>query len=186
MRRMQSFPLTSPIITAPDAILRQKSALIADPTDDYIQELINYMAKTMYEAPGVGLAAVQIAVPLRLAITDIDWRKEDAPKELSVWINPKIISRNGTATQEEGCLSVPEFYADVERSSTIGVSWFDTTGKKYEDYFSGFQAVALQHEFDHLDGKLFIDYISPLRRRMLLKKLKKQKQQNQLDKLDKQ
>ena len=170
------------ILIYPDEVLETVAKTVADPTSDEIKSLVQDMADTMYDAPGVGLAAPQIGVSLRVAITDTEWRSgryEDADegkdvmpeKNLKVWINPEFLWRSDeTSVFEEGCLSVPEIYEDVERPSAVRLRWWDLDGVQHEQDFDGFEAVALQHEFDHLDGKLFVDYLSPLKRKMLRKK----------------
>jgi len=171
------------ILIYPDKVLETVAKVVEDPTSDEIKALVQDMAETMYDAPGVGLAAPQIGVSLRLVITDTEWRSgryedEDTGKEvepernLKVWINPEILWRSDEMqTYEEGCLSVPEIYEEVERPAAVRLRWFDLDGKEHDKAFEGFEAVALQHEFDHLDGKLFVDYLSPLKRKMIRKKL---------------
>ncbi len=171
------------ILIHPDERLREVGQPVGFPLSEEVRTLIADMADTMYDAPGVGLAAPQVGVALRIAVTDTVWRdaevrhhadEEGGVRDLKVWINPEILWRSEeTAVWEEGCLSVPEFYADVERPAAIRLRWYDMEGARHEADFEGFQAVALQHEFDHLDGRLFIDYLSPLKRRMITKKLKK-------------
>jgi len=171
------------ILIYPDPVLLQVAEPVQNPCSDEIKTLVQDMAETMYDAPGVGLAAPQVGVSLRLAVTDTDWRsgryededegKEEAPKKnLQVWINPEITWRSEhLSTYEEGCLSVPEIYEDVERPDAIRLRWVDLEGTQHEKDFEGFEAVALQHEFDHLDGKLFVDYLSNLKRKMIRKKM---------------
>ncbi|MCF6208571.1 MAG: peptide deformylase [Ghiorsea sp.] len=162
-----------PIITVPDKRLRKISEPVSQVTDE-LRQLAEDMLDTMYDAPGVGLAAPQVGVSLRVAVTDVDWRSEDGEKNHQVWINPEFTWKSDeTEINEEGCLSLPEIYGDVERPNAVRLKWYDLDGKKHEQDFDGFQAVALQHEFDHLDGKVFIDYFTPLKRRMITKKLKK-------------
>ncbi|MDX8396437.1 MAG: peptide deformylase [Mariprofundaceae bacterium] len=173
------------ILIYPDDRLREVTKHVADPTSDEIKALVQDMADTMYDAPGVGLAAPQIGVSLRVAVTDTDWRSgryedEDEGKSaepernLKVWINPEFIWKSDeTSSCEEGCLSVPDVYEEVERPAAVTLRWQDMEGMQYEAGFEGFLAVALQHEFDHLDGKLFIDYLSLLKRKMITKRLKK-------------
>jgi len=173
------------ILIYPDELLLQVAKPVQDPTSDAIKALVQDMADTMYDAPGVGLAAPQIGVSLRLAVTDTDWRsgryeESDAGKgaeperNLKVWINPEFLWRSDVmATYEEGCLSVPEVYEDVERPDAVRLRWYDLEGVQHERDFDGFEAVALQHEFDHLDGKLFVDYLSPLKRKMIRKRMLK-------------
>ena len=171
------------ILIHPDDRLREISKPVSFPLSDDVKQVITDMADTMYNAPGVGLAAPQIGVSLQIAVTDTLWRSEevrhddDKPggrRELKVWINPEITwFSDDMVIWEEGCLSIPETYADVERPAAVRLCWFDMDGKKHEQDFEEFQAVALQHEFDHLIGRLFIDYISPLKRKMITKKMKK-------------
>jgi len=171
------------ILIHPDDRLREVAKAVTFPLTEEVKQLIQDLADTMYDAPGVGLASTQIGVPLRVAVTDILWRSEevrhnaDEPgglRDLKVWINPEFIWKSDeTVVWEEGCLSVPEYYADVARPAAVRLRWYDAEGTQHESDFEGFQAVALQHEFDHLDGKLFIDYLSMLRRNMITKKLKK-------------
>lgn len=179
------------ILIYPDDKLREVAKPVAFPLTDEVKALIQDMADTMYDAPGVGLAATQLGVPLRIAITDTDWRNEEvrheeggepvAARNLKVWINPEFTWREtGLATWEEGCLSVPEIYEDVDRPAAVRLRWQDMKGETHEADFEGFLAVALQHEFDHLDGILFIDKLSRLKQSMIKKKMKKRKMlQNQ-------
>ncbi len=171
------------ILIHPDDRLREVAKPVTFPLSDGVKTIIEDMADTMYDAPGVGLAAPQIGVSLQIAVTDTQWRSEevrhlpDEPggrRDLKVWINPEFIWKSdNTETCEEGCLSVPETYADVTRPAAVKLRWYDMEGEAHEADFEGFQAVALQHEFDHLLGKLFIDYLSPLKRKMITKKMKK-------------
>ncbi len=163
------------ILTYPDERLREVAKPIADPTSPEVQKLIEDMADTMYDAPGVGLAATQVGVSLRVFVTDTSWREEGGARELKVWINPEFTKMEGEATYEEGCLSVPEIFEEVTRAAQVRLRWQDETGAVHEEDFEGFQAVALQHEFDHLDGKLFIDKLSVLKRNLIKKKLRKRK-----------
>jgi len=169
------------ILTYPDPALRVVAEVVADPTSAEIQALVTDMADSMYDAPGVGLAAPQIGVALRLAITDTRWREEDGVRDLQVWINPRISRREGEAIYEEGCLSVPGIYYDIKRAAEITLSWQDIEGREHTADFEGFQAVALQHEFDHLDGRLFIDLLPPIKRKLLKKRLQKRKKQEMQD-----
>jgi len=172
------------ILIHPDDRLREIAKPVSFPLTDAVKTIIEDMADTMYDAPGVGLAAPQIGVSLQIAVTDTLWRSEEVRhdsgqpgglRELKVWINPEFTwYSDEMATWEEGCLSIPETYADVTRPAAVRLRWFDIDGEKHEQDFEEFQAVALQHEFDHLIGKLFIDYISPLKRRMITKRMKKQ------------
>jgi len=171
------------ILIHPDDRLRKVARPVSFPLSDEIKQIITDMADSMYDAPGVGLAAPQIGVSWQIAITDTLWRSDEVrhdpdnpggSRDLKVWINPAVIWKSDEmATWEEGCLSVPETYGDVTRPAAVRLSWFDMDGKKHEQDFVDFQAVALQHEFDHLLGKLFIDYLSPLKRNMITKKMRK-------------
>ena len=171
------------ILIHPDKRLREMAEPVEFPLSDEVKQLIQDMADTMYDAPGVGLAATQIGVSLKIAVTDTAWRGEEVRhkigteeevRDLKVWINPEFLwTSDETATWEEGCLSVPETYADVTRPAAVRLAWYDMEGSRHEADFNGFQAVALQHEFDHLIGKLFIDHLSALKRSMITKRLKK-------------
>ncbi len=164
------------ILIYPEDCLKQVAKPVKVFDDPALHELVQDMLDTMYDAPGVGLAAPQVGVSLRVAVTDVDWRSEEAEgaRNHKVWINPEFLWKSEeTDVNEEGCLSLPEIYGDVERPNALRLRWYDLNGKKHEEDYTGFQAVALQHEFDHLDGKVFIDYFSPLKRRMIIKKLKK-------------
>jgi len=190
IRRVRAMAIRE-ILIYPDDRLRDVARPVEFPLSDEIRQLIDDMAETMYDAPGVGLAATQIGVALRIAITDTDWRSDEvrhnegeepvAPRNLKVWINPEFTWREtGLATWEEGCLSVPDVYEDVERPAAVRLKWQDMDGEVHEEEFEGFQAVALQHEFDHLDGILFIDKLSRLKQNMIKKKLKKRKKLQRL------
>jgi len=165
------------ILTYPDKGLREVAKPAGNPADASIRQLVQDLADTMYGAPGIGLAATQIGVPLRVAVTDIRWREEDGSPDLHVWINPEITRRDGEAAFEEGCLSVPGVYEEVSRAASITASWYDLEGNRHVADFEGFPATAVQHEFDHLDGRLFIDLLPPVRQKLLKKKLQKQKKQ---------
>jgi len=183
--KKETFMAVRKILIYPDEVLLQVAEPVQEPCSDDIKALVQDMAETMYDAPGVGLAAPQVGVSLRLVITDTDWRsgryeKEDGGKEetpqknLKVWINPEFLWRSDNmSTHEEGCLSVPDVYEDVDRPDAVRLRWTDLDGVQHEKDFEGFEAVALQHEFDHLDGKLFVDYLSPLKRKMIRKKMLK-------------
>jgi peptide deformylase len=161
----------------PDPVLR-KLAQPVDQVDRSIRKMVDNMAETMYAAPGIGLAANQIGVPLRLLI--IDLQKEDYQHGLLTLINPKIIEAEGCITFEEGCLSVPEYFANVKRHEQITVRALDVDGKPFELKASGLLAVVIQHEIDHLSGRLFIDHINPIKRDIFKRKWKK-KQKQQAD-----
>jgi len=167
-----------PIIEAPEPLLRRISTPV-EAIDDDLQRLIDDMFETMYDAPGIGLAAIQVGVPKRLLVIDLqepESDEEDAPpvKNPRVFINPQILeSSTDLAIYNEGCLSVPEQFAEVERPATIRASWMDREGRIHEQTIDGLLATCLQHEMDHLNGVLFIDHLSRLKRDMLLKKLEK-------------
>lgn len=157
-----------PILEFPDPRLRTKAASVAD-VDASIRKLIDDMFHTMYAAPGIGLAATQVNVHKRVIVIDIT-EDRSAPVVL---INPEIVSREGTEETEEGCLSVPGIYDKVTRSEKIRVRTLDRNGKSIEIDADGLLAVCIQHEMDHLDGKLFVDYLSELKRTRIRKKLEK-------------
>lgn len=165
-----------PIITAPDPRLKTISTPVAAVTDE-TRDLISNMFETMYEAPGIGLAAIQVGVQERLLVMDIVGKgnKDEKPQPLAL-INPEITwVSDDDSVYEEGCLSVPEHYADVARPAEIKVSYLDEQGKKQKLHATELLATCIQHEIDHLDGILFVDHISALKRNMILRKLLKQK-----------
>ena len=162
-----------PILTYPDKALRRVSIPVTEITAE-IKQLVSDMAETMYDAPGVGLAAPQVGVAIRLAVVDVvAGHSEDGERDLQVFINPEILEAEGEQVGEEGCLSVREYSAPVKRAMRIRVRAMNLEGETVEFETDEFFARVLQHEFDHLDGKLFIDRISPLRRSLYKKKLKK-------------
>ena len=167
-----------PILTAPDPRLKAVSTEVKK-VDGEIRKLAQDMADSMYAADGIGLAAVQIGVPSRVIVMDLDQKdgdKKTGRKNWRVFINPKILwASDELATYEEGCLSVPEIYDDVERPARIRAEYLDLDGKRVEIEADGMLATCLQHEMDHLEGILFIDHLSRLKRAMLLKKLTKAK-----------
>ncbi len=167
-----------PILTAPDPCLKAVSTDVAV-VDAQIRKLAEDMADSMYAADGIGLAAVQIGVPKRVIVMDLDQKedgKKTGKKNWRVFINPKILwASEEMATYEEGCLSVPEIYDDVDRPARIKCEYLDLDGKRIEIEADGMLATCLQHEMDHLEGVLFIDHLSKLKRAMLLKKLAKAK-----------
>ena len=159
------------ILIIPDKRLRLKSEPVTA-IDREVRTLINDMFETMYDAPGIGLAAIQIGVPQRVVTMDL--AKKDDPKAPQVFINPEVIWKaDGRATYEEGCLSIPEYYEEVERPSQVKVSFLNLDGKAQEIEATGLLATCLQHEIDHLNGVLFLDHISKLKRDMVMKKFKK-------------
>jgi len=160
-----------PLIILPDPVLRQVSKPV-EQIDSSVKKLAADMFETMYDAPGIGLAAIQIGVPLRMLV--IDLAKQDEPKAPQIFINPEVVaSSDDRSTYEEGCLSIPEYYADVERPSSVRVKFVDGNGKEKELEADGLMATCLQHEIDHLNGVLFIDYISKLKRDMVVRRFKK-------------
>lgn len=180
-----------PIREIPDPILKQVSVPV-DTFDDQLKILVADMFETMYDAPGIGLAAVQVGVPIRLLVIDLQPEDPDAEPELChshgghehyhtphkrepmVFINPEILSSSEDYTvYNEGCLSVPEIYAEVERPAAIRARWQDIDGKVHEEDIEGMLAICLQHEIDHLEGVVFIDHLSRLKRQMAIKKLEK-------------
>jgi peptide deformylase len=159
------------IITLPDAKLRLISKPI-ERVDDDLNRLIDDMMETMYEAPGVGLAAIQIAEPIRLLVADA--APKEGPREPLALINPEILwSSDERRIYEEGCLSIPEYYEEVERPASVRVRYVDREGKEQEKLAEGLLATILQHEIDHLNGVLFIDYLSKLKRDRVVKKFAK-------------
>ncbi len=160
------------IITLPDPKLRQASAPV-ERVDDELRKLAEDMLETMYEAPGVGLAAVQVGVLRRLIV--LDTAKEDAPPQPLVMINPEIRHLGSeTRVYEEGCLSIPDVRIDIERPTELVVGYIDKDGKPQELKTGGLLATAIQHEVDHLNGKLIIDFLSRLKRDMVVRRFKKQ------------
>jgi len=162
-----------PIIKIPDPMLRRLSAPV-ERVDGGVRQLIDDMFATMYKAPGVGLAAVQVAVPRRVLVMDIV-KNEDEEKQPIAMINPEIVEVIGNELRmhEEGCLSIPDVYAELERPNEVRVRYVDTKGKSAEMVCEGMLATVVQHEIDHLNGKLFIDYLSKLKRDIIIKKLVK-------------
>jgi peptide deformylase len=165
-----------PIVEVPDPRLRQISQPV-EQVDDDLRKLIDDMLDTMYAAPGIGLAAIQVGVPKRVLVIDLQEPEEEGGEPVRnplVFINPEILQESETFKgYNEGCLSVPEMYADVDRPDTILARWLDRDGAAHEERIEGMLAVVLQHEMDHLNGVLFIDHLSRLKREMLLKKLAK-------------
>jgi peptide deformylase len=160
-----------PIIKLPDPILRQVSKPV-EQVDDDVRRLVADMFATMYKAPGVGLAAIQVAVPRRLLVLDVA-EKDDAPEPIAM-INPKILELGDQLRMhEEGCLSIPDTHVEIERPASLRVRYLDETGSPKELEAEGLLATAIQHEIDHLDGRLIIDFLSKLRRDMVIRKFKK-------------
>jgi peptide deformylase len=153
------------------AALKRKSAPVAA-VDDGLRALMDDMLETMYAAPGIGLAAIQVGVPQRVIVMDL--AREDEPKQPRHYINPEILwASEETAPYEEGCLSVPEIYDEVERPSQVKLKYLNYQGEEIVEDAEGLFAVCIQHEMDHLDGVLFIDHLSRLKREQAIKKVKK-------------
>ncbi|MDC9831983.1 peptide deformylase [Rhizobium binxianense] len=160
-----------PLIILPDPLLRQLSKPI-ERVDADLQRLADDMLETMYDAPGIGLAAIQIGVPRRMLVIDVS--REGEEKQPQVFINPEIVtSSDERSVYEEGCLSIPDYYAEVERPAVVSVKYLDRSGKEQTVEADGLLATCLQHEIDHLNGVLFIDHISRLKREMVIKKFTK-------------
>ena len=161
------------ILTEPNKILREKS-LSVETVDENLQKLMNDMLETMYAAPGIGLAAIQVGIPKRIIVLDI--APKDSPKNPMFFINPEIIDKsNNNSTYEEGCLSVPGQFAEIDRPDKCHIKYLDYHGLSKEIKAEGMLATCIQHEIDHLEGILFIDYLSKLKKSMIIKKLSKQK-----------
>jgi peptide deformylase len=160
------------ILTFPDERLRRRAGPV-EVVDDSVRALIDDMFETMYDAPGIGLAAIQVNVPKRVVVIDIS----DEKNEPLCFINPEIVSRDGLEQMEEGCLSVPGFYETVTRAERVTVRALARDGKPFELDTDGLLAVCIQHEIDHLDGRLFVDHISSLKRHRIRKKLEKERRQ---------
>ena len=158
------------ILEFPDPRLRKKAAPVAT-VDDALRVFIADMFEAMYEAPGIGLAATQVDVHKRLLVTDVSPDKS----EPYVLINPEIVEKDGVTATDEGCLSVPGYYEEVERAEHIRVRFLDRNGDETEMEATGLLAVCIQHEIDHLDGKLFVDYLSEAKRQRIRKKLEKER-----------
>ena len=163
------------IVIEPDPILRKKSESL-EKVDDELRRLLDDMLETMYSAPGIGLAAVQVGILKRLIVIDIS--KEKDKKNPLFLINPEIISRSkNTSIHEEGCLSLPGHFAEIERPAECHIKYIDYNGKEKEIEANGLLSTCIQHEVDHLNGTLFIDYLSKLKKDMILKKLVKHKKE---------
>ena len=165
-----------PIILYPDPRLKTVAKPVEEVTPK-LRELADAMLKTMYNAPGIGLAAPQVGVMQRLLVMDCV-KEKDGPGRPMILFNPRVTwvsdQRN---TYEEGCLSIPDQYADVERPAEVRVAWMDETGADQEEHFTGLWATCVQHEIDHLDGKLFVDYLSPLKRQLITRRMQKIKRE---------
>ncbi|MEM6727995.1 MAG: peptide deformylase [Pseudomonadota bacterium] len=165
-----------PILLHPDPRLKKVAEPVIEITDK-LRTLADDMLETMYDAPGIGLAAPQVGVGLRVIVMDCV-KDEDAPPRPMVLINPEVIDRSEALNvYEEGCLSIPEHFADVERPAEVDVRWMGLDGAMHEEHFAGLWATCVQHEIDHLDGKLFIDFLGPLKRQMITRKMQKLKRE---------
>ncbi|MCH9694961.1 MAG: peptide deformylase [Gammaproteobacteria bacterium] len=160
------------ILEFPDPRLRTKAAPV-EQVDDALRTLIDDLFETMYDAPGIGLAATQVDVHKRLLVADVSIDKTE-PLAL---INPQILTKDGVTVSDEGCLSVPGYYEEVERANHIVVRYLDRDGETVEMEAEGLLAICIQHEIDHLDGKLFVDYLSEAKRQRIRKKLDKERRQ---------
>jgi peptide deformylase len=160
------------ILVVPDPILKKVSARV-EVVDDELRALMDDMLETMYAAPGIGLAAIQVGVPKRVIVMDL--ARQDEPPAPQYFVNPEILwASEETAPYEEGCLSVPEIYDEVERPAQVKIRYQDYRGDTVEKDAEGLFAVCIQHEMDHLEGVLFIDHLSRLKREQAVKKVKKQ------------
>ena len=161
------------ILTEPNKILRQKSSIV-EKVDKDIQKLMDDMLETMYAAPGIGLAAIQVGVAKRIIVLDI--APKDSPRNPMCFVNPEILKKSeNNSTYEEGCLSVPGQFAEIDRPEKCHIKYLDYYGEQKEIKAEGMLATCIQHEMDHLEGILFIDYLSKLKKSMIIKKLSKQK-----------
>lgn len=158
-----------PILHYPDPRLRRQALPVAQ-VDDTVRRLVDDLAETMYAAPGIGLAAIQVNEPRRVIVIDLSEERN----QLRVFINPEIVARDGAQTLEEGCLSVPGIYEEVTRPNRVRVRALDRDGQPFELEAEGMLATCIQHEIDHLDGKVFVDYLSRLKQSRIRKKLEKQ------------
>ena len=158
------------ILEFPDPRLRTRATPVAS-VDGSLRDLIDDMLETMYAAKGIGLAATQVDVHKRVLVTDVS-EGRDEPR---AFINPEILSRDGVETSQEGCLSVPGYYDEVERAARIRIRALGRDGKSFEEDLDGLLAICVQHEIDHLDGKLFVDYLSEMKRQRVRKKLEKER-----------
>ena len=169
------------ILTEPNKILREKSLKVNE-VDEDLQKLMDDMLETMYAAPGIGLSAIQVGVPKRVIVLDIapkdkpNIAPKDKPKNPMYFVNPEIITKSeNSSTYEEGCLSVPGQFAEINRPDKCHIKYLDYYGQPKEIKADGMLATCIQHEIDHLEGILFIDYLSKLKKTMIVKKLSKQK-----------
>ena len=164
------------IVLHPDARLKKKSVEVENITDALIK-LAEDMMETMYDAPGIGLAAPQIGVLERLIVMDCA-KKEDEEPDPIIMVNPTIIAcSEENSVYEEGCLSIPEHFAEITRPEFVQVEWIDLGGKQHSEEFNGLKSTCVQHEIDHLNGKLFIDYLGPMKRQLITRKMQKFKRE---------
>lgn len=161
------------ILEFPDPRLRRAAEPVRE-VDDAVRQLAADMLETMYAAPGIGLAAIQVDVPQRVIVVDISEGGDD-PR---VFVNPEVVEADGVEVMQEGCLSVPGFFEEVQRAERIVARWLDLEGTPQEGEFDGLLAVCIQHEIDHLDGKLFVDYLSDLKRSRIRRKLEKSRKRS--------
>lgn len=166
------------VLQFPDKRLREVSEPIAEITDE-IRALAQDLCEVMYDEPGIGLAAPQLGEAVRMVVVDTEWNQEDAERAPLILVNPELSEREGTILWTEGCLSVPDFEADVKRAERVRLRALDLDGKEIDLRAEGLQAVCLQHEIDHLDGMLFIDRISRLKRTRYVQRRKKQLQRDE-------
>ncbi len=165
-----------PILIHPDPRLKKTTSVVVEVTDE-LREIADDMLETMYDAPGIGLAGPQIAVMQQIMVMDCVKDENEKPRPM-VLMNPKVTwSSDDLGTYEEGCLSIPDQFAEVERPAEVDVEWLGLDGKQHEQRFDGLWATCVQHEIDHLNGKLFIDYLKPLRRQMITRKMQKLKRE---------
>jgi peptide deformylase len=165
-----------PILIHPDPRLKKRAEPVAAVTDE-VRALADDMLETMYDAPGVGLAAPQVGVLKRVVVMDCV-KDRAAPPRPMVLVNPEVVWRSEALnTYEEGCLSIPEQYADVTRPAEVRVRWMALDGTMQEEHFAGLWATCVQHEIDHLDGRLFIDYLGPIKRQLITRKMEKLKRE---------
>jgi peptide deformylase len=160
------------VLQFPDPRLRRRSEPIEKITDE-LRQLAADMLETMYDEPGIGLAAPQVGHAIRLIVVDTDWTAENANRKPCVFVNPEIVERTGTTLWDEGCLSVPDFNAEIERAERVVLRAQDLDGREVVETASGLRAVCFQHELDHLDGVLFLDRVSRLKRNLYVGKRKK-------------
>lgn len=165
-----------PILIHPDPRLKKLCAPVAD-LDDELRRLADEMLETMYDAPGIGLAAPQVGVLSRLIVLDCVKEEGAEPRPL-IMFNPEVTATSEeTSVYEEGCLSIPEQYAEITRPAEVEVTWIDRDGRERKAGFDGLWATCVQHEIDHLNGRLFIDYLTPMRRQMITRKMQKLKRE---------